>query len=1044
MFDPSFSDSDHTNTCEQSQESETSNQLAVESQNILLKEQNAHLMKENSALRAQFEQALSITKQVDEVHQKNRQLKTTLRDYQSTIDNLKQRVEISSNTIEELNQKLADEKANSNTTRQQDQKVCQKEIQKIKDETQEQMDNIYSQIDKLKKLNDQKDLEQKMLRNKVDRCMENAQHFFQTRFQVFDDFITFLSQTQTFSQPEPQNEQHCNCQQEHIIPSPPIPLDMGEQQIQKLTKRLKRAHLRTKDQQSKYEELEGVIIKMKKDQQDVMNKHQQEINALKKEFEQKEEDMYLQDADQKHTISQLNSKIDAMKNEIAKRKASNEQIQAELQKAQHALLQQQNVQRIEVPQEPVTKKNTNDEFDAAIEHLTKKNTDLSNELKSSISQQQRLTAKIHELEASNNEKATASEKLANEMKALKLVHNETVLELESMRRSLHEKDDDLDSKTKCKVKRQIHSLKSQVSSLESTVESQRKQAYELSLENEQAKRTINQLNDKLHETNEANDEYQRKIESLKDELYSTQQLLDNKKTLTIDDILPPSAFKSSEFESKLSEEITRIAINPSLQPSSKIQNIYKAIKSYYNQLLATQNHSLEEAYGEIQKYKNALSQLLINSSIALGIDPISLESFFSNNGYNTMVSSINQVRGLCNDYKRSADQLNSALQHIYKVFSVAPDSDLNAIIEQADKIKEQLNGNAVLLQKRGKKYSELNFLFKTLQRKYDNDVDELNSKILILNDSIQQLSSSNDEISKANQQYKREIQSLKNEYRDFKEKKEEYEAALTEKLEEDQAAWNNEKEKLEAHIKKLISNNQSNLSGATQQLNEKDLVIDRLKKTINVQKTTITERDHQLKLLKQQSEESLNNAIAKYDQEKKQLISSYEKAVEEITKQCDAHRSDVEKLSEVLASTEKKLKQSKAKIMQVKRDNINVTAELQSQIEQNERDKQLAESTTRSAILNAETSFNTRVNELKSKYETDKRRTYSYVADSFKQFFNPHENINEKSFKIIVNRAKDELTRLVNSDSAIRRLVCAASHQNTDDAVAQALMSTRS
>ena len=452
------------------------------------------------------------------------------------------------------------------------------------------------------------------------------------------------------------------------------------------------------------------------------------------------------------------------------------------------------------------------------------------------------------------------------------------------------------------------------------------------------------------------------------------------------------------------------------------------------------DHALEDAHTELQTIKNALQQLLINTSISLGIEPMNLESFFAQNGSSIIVSGINHLRTVCDDYKRSNEQFTNALAHISKTFSPCGEPDISMVIDQVKSVKEQLTMNTVLLQKRSKKCHEINALYKALKKKYDTEVLDFNSQISRLNETVEQLTNLNTELTKSNQKYKYDLQSMRNNYNDFKEKKEESESNLVEKHDEDQQAWNQEKCQLEARIQQLLSSHSERANEAADEIAEKDAVIEKLKTTIEAQKSTISDRDREISNLKQSLEGSLNEFTSKANKEKQQIIKSYEKAVQEITEQCNTHRNDVERMARVVSETEKKLKTYKSKLIQVKRENLKLSAEIQSQKEQNDRDKKLADSTAKSAILTAETNFNTRLDEMISKFETEKRRIYAFIADTFKQFFNPHEGIDEKSFRSIVSRARDELSRLVSTDLAIRRLVGAASHQKTDDAVAQLIM----
>ena len=1033
MFDQTFSDTETTISHESTQESETDIQLVAENQALLLREQNDNLLKENSSLRAQFEEALRITKQVEEMHIKNRKLKSTIRENEAKIESLTQRIEIGTRTIDELNSKLEDEKINAQSMREHDQNAMQKEIKKIKDQNLAQLDNLYQQLDTINKAKEKSEMDCKMLQGKIERCIGNAQHYFQTSFKSFDDFINYLTQVPMppVQDPVPQIQQLQQIQQAQQIITQPSKVcqqlcqENPADTIQKLTKKLRCVRMKNKEYACVQEELENTINRLKRDIQDTQSKHKQEIIALKKAFEQKEEDMNLLDADQKHQIELLKNKVKTLAAENSKRKSLAHPSQIV---AQPPIVVQSYV-----------RKNLacNREVDLAIENMTQRNDELSRQIKSLSTQKDDLLAKLRALESQGHEQEILLEKNKNELNSLTMVHNETIIELNSLRKTLHEKEASKNKKEKSRYKREIAQLKSKVEALQSSLDSQKRQAYEVSLQNEQANHTIVQLNQKVTESKHALEENQRYIEDLKDDLIAARQAYENKQSVTPEDILPPTAWRYADFGKELSDRLLKVTLNPSLQPSSKLQNVFRTIQNYYNEIVTERNQALEASCCELQSIKYSLNQFLINLSISLGIEPMTLDYFFQCNGQSSFISGVSNLRNMCDDYKRSNEHLSKSLEHFNSALNLTPSNDF---IEQANKVREQLCAQCALLQKRTKKYHDTRAALKTFKKKCNIIIEEQNQQISHLNELNSSLTKENSDLTDSNQKLKRELQNVRTEYRDYKDKHEETNITEKEKYSDDSQLWNSEKLKLQHQIQDLNKNLIDKSNEVSHSLAENEHLIDRLKKTIQAQKETITEKDNELLSLKQTHEDTVNEMSNKFEKEKKQIVKSYEKAVRDITEQCNTHRSDVEKLAKILAETEKKLKQSKSNVVQAKRDNMKLAADLQSQKEQNDRDKKLAESTTKTAILNAETNYNSRLEEMRSKYETDKRRLYAFVADNFKQFFNPHENIDDRSFKSIISRARDELSHHIQSDLAIRRLVGAASHQKTDDAVAQVLM----
>jgi hypothetical protein len=101
------------------------------------------------------------------------------------------------------------------------------------------------------------------------------------------------------------------------------------------------------------------------------------------------------------------------------------------------------------------------------------------------------------------------------------------------------------------------------------------------------------------------------------------------------------------------------------------------------------------------------------------------------------------------------------------------------------------------------------------------------------------------------------------------------------------------------------------------------------------------------------------------------------------------------------------------------------------------KEKQLAELSVVANRVSLEGQFDQRFNDLKTRVEVEKRRLYSWVAEAFKHFFDPKEEMNERSFRAIVNWAREELDRLTAADQAIRRLLVVPDGQTTEDAVAR-------
>ena len=157
-----------------SESSELDSSRKVQPNNAQLKEQNEELMKENTVLRSQFEDAIKVTKQLELVHSQNNDLLQQVRSLRKERDDLEHRLEISLDTIKEMNSKLNEEKRSCSTIRGTDLTSMTKEIEKVKAQSKAQLDSVYDQLEKAKQATERENVEKRLLASKLDHILEDA------------------------------------------------------------------------------------------------------------------------------------------------------------------------------------------------------------------------------------------------------------------------------------------------------------------------------------------------------------------------------------------------------------------------------------------------------------------------------------------------------------------------------------------------------------------------------------------------------------------------------------------------------------------------------------------------------------------------------------------------------------------------------------------------------------------------------------------------------------------------------------------------------
>lgn len=120
---------------------------------------------------------------------------------------------------------------------------------------------------------------------------------------------------------------------------------------------------------------------------------------------------------------------------------------------------------------------------------------------------------------------------------------------------------------------------------------------------------------------------------------------------------------------------------------------------------------------------------------------------------------------------------------------------------------------------------------------------------------------------------------------------------------------------------------------------------------------------------------------------------------------------------------------------------VKLSNEARSLREQIGREKKLAEATLKSQTCSIETKYKEKIESVRAAANEEQHKMVLYVIDAFRTSFCGFiGKMEEKPFKIIIDRIKEGYVRLNESDQAIRKMLNVAERQTTQDAVAQLLI----
>jgi len=1016
----SFSDLDNISVKDSQNDTLGDIQILEEAQIERLQEENAELIREISSLRAQFEQAITMSSQVNLLHQDNSKLTAQLMDAETEKKELEQRLEISIKAQNELNKKLNEEKASNSNQRNSDISKTNKSVEKLKKVWQEQTESMNQEMQSIIQEKEASEIDRKLMYTKIESILHSASYYFGHEFQGEDDLVSFLEK-----RPEKSIPQKKEVKEVPKIASIPQQVASDER---KLIKKLKKKKMELQGAVSHIQELEEQIDDLQELNSKEKVQHQKEISLL--------ESKYRQNIEEKNQIeSSLQKKVAILESRIISMKQENDNLKTEKQ-AQPFIIHPSPV----IDQIIQSKPNRSEikEYEALNDQLNNKVTDLFRQLDSVQKKKNEIANQLSIKEDTCNKLIISLEKEKGEHNSLKSIHNETINELETLRKAFYSLKSSKQKNSEIIQKKEMNSQKAALIQLEKKVEALKKHTYEIQMEKEKSD-TYAQETHTLYENSESeNRQLKDKIDHLNAEIIELNKKFDEKPTLTEEDLIPKASWYYSEFDQSLTSALEKVLSNDSLHPSSRLQSVLKTIYRHYSRIIDSRNQDYQALLQEHKSLQDFMKEFLIEISISLSGKSMSFEEFVQS-GWKSIITQISTMTNSLIDYRRKYDYLQATHEQFKSHFGSISENngDFSSQIAQASRHMKTLETK---IQEMTKKNKVLKGAIKTIESDFSKtnetlqiSTNEFNNTSRALQNEIKTLKDTNN--------------SLKLNNRTLQEQLDETASRLS-SLEEDskraqsdyQKNQDTERNMFQQRYKDDVNKIINELNSAQTLISSYEEQVTKQSKAICSLKANLDEKEKELDEARIESDTMQKVMLERFEIEKQNLSETYENAILDLKNQCNSHRQDLSKLSSQLVSSDNRIKELKSNILQLKRDNSKLEKEISTLVEQNDRDRKLCEAEIRGATIQAESAYSMKLNEIKSKWESEKRRLLSFTADEFKLFFNPQETMDERSFKSLISRAKEEISRLSKMDAAIRRMVGAAPRQPTEDAVAQVLV----
>jgi chromosome segregation ATPase len=581
------------------------------------------IVEENVRLHSQFERALPLQEQWEQIKTENKRLISQITTLKSERDELQNRFELSVQTNRDLTARLSEEKRSNTAQRDAATSLHARELEKLRTQSRTEIEAVTLKLDGVQRVLEQERVDAKLRERTLVRLTRAAERYFGQSFNDVDDLLDRLENPANIEQQIQEQE-----------------LTQQKEKADKLVRQLK-GQLRHDAKRNAELQREGAQREVALDE--ALNKAGSQVTQLQRRIAELETEKGEMDSHQRANIGNFQAKVNSLSSELTAANATVRALQEEARERRRAALQER------------------ENHDAEVAQAQAKVNELLEELREARRKKDDITKTLQETEfrISRLEKELGQKKEENE--SLQLVYNEVAAELKALRELLGEKFAKNPAQAWAKVKARI-------SKLQKALEEQNQKMAT-------AEATISRQSDELQQSandirliQEEKEELEKTKKEAESELRTAQARIVELSDLSGDSVLPQEAFQISDGDSALVSALLKIASNQALQPGTKLKTALKTVKKYYDLLLEGRNEALTQALSENQSLSELLDRFLVNVSITATDSPIRLTEFVKGNVGKSLVKQIGQMRSDLADLRHEVETKAALLRLFSQTF----------------------------------------------------------------------------------------------------------------------------------------------------------------------------------------------------------------------------------------------------------------------------------------------------------------------------------------------------------------------------------------
>ena len=993
----------------------------LQRQNTELRLLNNHLIKELNSIKAQFNEATAVKDQMQKIYDTNAKLAADLRKIKSEKEEFEGRLKCN---IESLNKKREEMEIEKREIEQRAQRAIEETrniCNKGKAELKEQLQELNQKNVTLQTTVKVQNAELDTLRGSCQRALVASRTCFLMPFKNLDQLTEYL-----LKMPEKTDAKE-------QTPSNNKPADSElKDKICKLKQKLKLA------------------LKGKKDAEGKLAKAQQTFNQNKITLESKNHQLESKLNETQHKLevvelqknqysSNADEQIASLKKSIENQKEIIEEYRKQLDiNRSFATSNASSFEKTNFQSSSESKNGKIKNLQSTIMSLKQQNSMLLNQMKENDNIKESLRKQNQSLHDENMQCTTEIKRLKDVNKALS---NENA--------SLHEEIDILQEQNHI-LSSSLNQVKNGSSDLQTQNDKLRSSFNLLDISMNKQKQEIEDLVNERTIYIEALKKQSMAMQALEESLATTTDDYKNSQKKVLDlskelreikmnpkfEEIPETSWFCIDLPKHLSNQIIEIANGPA-PTTTKLRHVLSLIAKYYNSELEKLSSSLNIAGKQNDDIAEKIQHVFTALSAIIKDVPTNYQDFVSNPATEKqLLQAISDLHDSQIDLKVSNIKYNNLLNEIASKIHANGIQDIEPafqrFVDQANNIIKQLNEEKSIKKKlkralrnakasienernqiQENEKSQISMIenLKEEKKQLMSEISELQSKVVKLEVYMKQSESPNipyhvdDSHHEHLISYAKQMDDQKLQYVQQIEEKDEYLRKATKKI-----------EKLEKELSQW-------------------------KRTSEIMKNAKSEKDMQYLALATKMEENSQELQREREEAINELKTEYEKLINEIKQKNKNLKLLIDQTNDSLntATTQNRTISKENAILIA--ENQQLKTELDSLQDEHRREKQLTDAKIKAVDLSNETQRLLDIENVRAKFDEEKRSLFEFVALNFHHLFDANEELSNETFKILIEKASRELQKYIRQEATIRRLLGIKQNETPEEAISKLLLS---